>query len=217
MASYPVAFDVQRPEKFERTQVALRILIFIVLSILSIAGAVFSLLYLAVPIYAAVLISQKGPEAYLSERGGPMLNILRWYLAIYAYLALLTDRFPTEKPEEAIRFDITPGGSPTVGSALLRLIMSIPSAFVLAILGILGFIVWIIAAISVLIQENYSEGLWNFQLALNRWQARLLGYHASLVDPYPPFAIDTGPEEVTAGGGGQQAAPPPAPEDRTQA
>jgi hypothetical protein len=84
--------------------------------------------------------------------------------------------------------------------------MSIPSAFVLAILNIVGFIIWIIAAISVLIQENYAEGLYNFQLALNRWQARLLAYHASLVDDYPPFAIDTGPE-----GSHAVEAVPPAP------
>jgi hypothetical protein len=201
MASYPVAFDIQRPEKFDRAQVALRILVIFVLAIL--AGAiswVFGLVYLAIPIWAAILISQKGADNYLADRGGQMLTVLRWYMAVYAYMLLLTDRFPTERPEEAIRYEITPSGAPTVGSALLRLIMSIPSAFVLGILGIAGAVVWIIAAISVLIQENYSEGLWNFQLALSRWQARLLGYHSSLVGEYPPFAIDSGPEDAPAAG-----------------
>jgi hypothetical protein len=217
MAAYPVSFDVTRPEKFDRAQVVLRLLVLLILAIL--AGAVgwlLGLVYLAVPVYAAILISQKTAATYLAERGGSMTTFLRWYLAVYAYLDLLVDRFPTEKPEEVVRFEVTPGGSPTVGSSLLRLIMSIPSAFVLAILNIVGFIIWIIAAISVLIQENYAEGLYNFQLALNRWQARLLAYHASLVDDYPPFAIDTGPEGSTAEpvppappAGPEGTAPPP--------
>ena len=29
----------------------------------------------------------------------------------------------------------------------------------------------------------------------SRWQTRLLAYHASLVDRYPPFAFDSGPAE----------------------
>jgi len=216
MTAYPVAFDIQRPEKFDRVQVALRLAVLLVLAILAGAiGWIFGLLYLAIPIWAAILISQKGAETYLAERGGPMLTLLRWYLALYAYMFLLTDRFPTEKPEEAIRFEVAPSGSPTVGSALLRLIMSIPSAFVLGILGIVGFFIWIIAAVSVLIQESYSEGLWNFQLAISRWNARLLAYHASLVGEYPPFAVDTGPEEAPAAGADQP--PAPAPEGPTQA
>ena len=45
----------------------------------------------------------------------------------------------------------------------------------------------------VLIQESYPEGLYDFQCGVVRWQARLLVYHASLVDGYPPFAFDMGP------------------------
>jgi hypothetical protein len=76
----------------------------------------------------------------------------------------------------------------------MRLIYSIPSAIVLTILAIVAAVIWVIAVISILIQENYAEGLYNFQLGIMRWNARLLGYHASLVEQYPPFALDTGPE-----------------------
>jgi hypothetical protein len=51
--------------------------------------------------------------------------------------------------------------------------------------------------VMVLIQENYPDGLYNFQRGVLRWEARLLGYHASLVDQYPPFALDTGPEPAS--------------------
>jgi hypothetical protein len=129
-----------------------------------------------------------------------MTGWLRWLIAFYAYLGFLADRFPSERPEEIVRFEVKTAGTPTVGSALLRLIYSIPSAFVLAIIGIASAVIWLIAAVMILIQERYPEGLYNFQCGVLRWEARLLGYHASLVDRYPPFAIDTGPEpsEATA-------------------
>ena len=197
--AYPVTFDVDRPEKFERPQVFLRILVAVILSILGGAlGWIFSLVYLAVPVLAAIFISQKGPEKYLEEDGPRLAGWLRWVLAFYAYLGILTDRFPTEKPEEIVRFEVRTGGSPTVGSALLRLIYSIPSALVLAILSIVSAVIWVIAAIMVLVQENYPDGLYRFQLGILRWEARLLGYHASLVDAYPPFTLDTGAEPAPA-------------------
>ena len=207
MADYPVVFDVQRPEKFERPQMALRIVIGIIAYfILSWVGGI---LYLIFPAVAAVLTSQKGGEKYLEEDGPRVAGWIRWVVAIYAYLIVLVDKFPTEKPEEIVRFDVRTTGSPTVGSALLRLIYSIPSALVLGLLSIVGLVVLLIAVISVLINETYPEGLYNFQRGLLRWEARLLGYHASLVGEYPPFALDTGPE---SGGAPVSAAPPSAPE-----
>ncbi len=196
---YPVTFDVARPDKFERPHVFLRLLVVIILAILD--GAVtriLGLVYLVFPVLAAIFVSQRGAERYLEEEGPRMTRWLRWVLAVYAYLGMLTDRVPTEKPEEIVRYEVTTGGSPTVGSALLRLIYSIPSAFVLALLAIVSAVILLIAAVMVLIQENYPEGLYNFQRGILRWEARLLGYHASLVDQYPPFALDTEPEPEAA-------------------
>jgi Domain of unknown function (DUF4389) len=195
MTDYPVTFDVVRPEKFQRPHMVIRILVLVILSLLAGAiGWIFGLVYLIFPVMAAIYISQKGAEKFLEEDGPRMAGWLRWVIALYSYLAILTDRFPTEKPEEIVRFEVRNTGTPTVGSALLRLIFSIPSAFVLGLLSIVGGIVWIIAAIMVLIQENYPDGMYNFQRGLMRWEARLLGYHASLVDQYPPFALDMEPE-----------------------
>lgn len=195
MAVYPVVFNVSRPERFERPQVFLRIL---VLVILSIVGSVLWLIYLGVPVLAAIFISQKDGERYISEDAPRVTGWLRWIVAIFSYIAFLTDRFPTERPEQAVTFEVTPGGSPSAGSALLRLIYSIPSALALALLMIASAIVWIIAAVMVLIREDYSDSLYNFQEGVIRWEARLLAYHASLVEQYPPFSLETGPEPAPA-------------------
>ena len=197
--SYPVTFDVDRPEKFERPQVFLRILVAVILSILGGAlGWIFGLVYLGLPVVAAIFVWQKGGEKYLAEDGPRVTGWLRWIVAFYAYLGILTDRFPTEKPEEIVQFEVQTSGTPTVGSALLRLIYSIPSALVLSILAIVSAVIWVIAAVMVLVQEDYPDGLYNFQRGILRWEARLLGYHASLVEQYPPFALDMEPEPAPA-------------------
>ncbi len=199
MAVYPASFDIARPDKFQRPHIVIRILVLIILSLVgSVAGLLFGLVYLVLPVLAAAFVSQRGAQRFLDEDGPRITGWLRWLIALYAYLAILTDRFPTEKPEEIVRFSVQKGGSPSVGSALLRLIYSIPSAFVLALLGIVSTIIWLIAAVFVLVQESYPEGLYDFQRGVVRWEARLLAYHASLVDQYPPFALDAGAEPSPA-------------------
>jgi Domain of unknown function (DUF4389) len=200
MMDYGVAFDTKPPEAFDRAQVFLRILILVILSILAGAvGWIMGLVYLAVPVLAAILISQKGPERYLAESGNDMTKWLGFIVRFYAYLSLLTDDFPTSDAAQAsVRFDVTPTGTPSAGNALLRLILAIPSGLVLALLWIIGFVLLAIAAISVLLSESYPSGIYNFLRGLNRWEARLLVYLASLVDAYPPFALDTGALEEAA-------------------
>ncbi len=198
-ADYPVTFGIDRPEKFQRPQVFLRVLVLIILSIVgNVVGLLFGLVYLILPVLAAIFISRKGSERFMEEDGPKMTGWLRWLIALYAYLAFLTDRFPSGGPEEIVRFEVKTEGTPTVGSALLRLVYSIPSAFVLAIIGIASAVIWLIAAVMILIRERYPQGLYNFQCGVLPWEARLLTYHASLVGRYPPFAIDTGPKAPQA-------------------
>jgi hypothetical protein len=193
MADYPVTFSVIRPEKFERPQLFLRIIVYFIFSFVG------GFLYLGFPVLAAIWISQKGSQKFLEEDGPRITGWLRWIIGLYAYLYILTDRFPSDSPDDTVRFDLQVGGNPTLGSALLRLIYSIPSAIILGVLSWVSAIVWVIAAVQILLQEKYSDGLYDFQCGVVRWNARLLGYHASLVEPYPPFAFDTGAAPATAG------------------
>ena len=190
MADYPVIFEVTRPAKFERPQVLIRIVAYFLLSL------VMSLVYWALPIVAAIWVSQKGSQRYLEEDGPKVTGWLRWTTALSAYVYLLTDRFPSYE-DVSVRYDVQPMGTPSIGSALLRLITSIPSLIVFTILNWVATIIWFIAAVMVLIQETYPEGLYDFQCGVVRWQARLLAYHASLVGAYPPFSFDTGPQSAS--------------------
>jgi Domain of unknown function (DUF4389) len=186
--AFPVTFDVERPPVFQRAHVFLRVGLLVVIGWI---GHPLGLLWLGLPLVAAILVSQKGGQRYLDENGPTATRVLNWILDLVAYLALLTDQLPG-RAEHPVRFQVERAGTPTVGSALLRILYAIPNLIVLAILTFVGAIVWVIAAILVLINENYPESMWRFLLGLARWEAYLLAYLASLVDRYPPFALETG-------------------------
>jgi Domain of unknown function (DUF4389) len=185
--SYPVAFDVDRPPSFGRVYILLRLALLLVLGWIS---HPYGLLWLGIPVVAAILVSQKGGQQYLDENGPTVTRVLGWIVAVLAYLALLTDRLPGGD-EPSVRFEVERSGSPTVGSALLRIVYAIPSLIVLAILGFVGAIVWVIAVVFVLVNERYPESLWRFQCGIVRWAASVFAYLASLVDRYPPFKLQT--------------------------
>ena len=188
MAS-PVSLDVERPPVLERAHVLLRVGLLVVVGWI---GHPLGLLWLGLPVVSAILVSQKGGKRYLDEDGPVVTRVLGWILAVTAYVALLTDRLPG-RGEQPVRFRVERSGAPTVGSALLRILYAIPSLIVLAILTFVGAIVWVIAAVLVLVGETYPDSLWRFLLGIVRWEACLVAYLASLVDRYPPFALDTGP------------------------
>ena len=205
MAAYPVIFDINKPEQFDRMQIVIRILIVVILSILGIFGLISGLIWLGIPVLAAILISQKGAERYHAEADQDIKKWLGYIVGAYAYLGLLTDKLPNEPVNQVLRFEVRPTGTPSVGQALLRIILGIPHAIVLAILGIVAAILIVVAAIMILIQESYPEGIYSFLRGYMRWYVRVLGYMASLVDEYPPFSLDTGNETM------EQLPPAPAP------
>ena len=190
--SYPATFDIQMPKEFDKAQVVLRILIVLVLVLLQIGNFLLAGAYLFLPIVAAVMISQNGPQQYLDEAQAGPVKWLRYIMMIYAYMALATDKLPTEDPEEVVQLNVTATGSPSVGQALLRIILAIPHAIVLGLIGIAFFVVWIVAAVSIFMNGSYPQWAADFIRGYLRWNARLLAYMASLVDEYPPFSFSNG-------------------------
>jgi hypothetical protein len=186
--AFPVTLDVERRPVFQRSHVFLRVALLVVIGWV---GHPIGLLWLGLPVVAAILVSQKGGQRFQDEDGPTVTRVLNWILDLVAYLALLTDQLPG-RGEHPVRFQVDRLGSPTVGSALLRILYSIPSLIVLAILTFVGAIVWMIAVVLVLVDEKYPESLWRFLLGIVRWEACLLAYLASLVDRYPPFTLETG-------------------------
>jgi hypothetical protein len=195
VVSYPVTFEVvDRPLRFQRRHVFLRLLILLLASLLFAFAWFIALVYVAVPVLAAGFVSRDG-ERFLDEGAPRMARGLAWIVAFDAYLTLLTDRLPSEEPGDVVRYEVRFSGEPSVKAALLRLLYSIPSGLVLAALGVAAALTGIVAGIMVLAGQDYPDALYRFHLGVVRWGARLLAYHAALVGRYPPFALDmrTGP------------------------
>jgi hypothetical protein len=189
-SNYPVQIDVTSPPHFDRIQLLLRIAIGILLGWLGVtAGWLVCLLFGALPLIAAIAISSER-VAYLKEVAPPIWSALDWLLRLSAYMLLLVDRFPTDEAR-SVMTEIRYSGQPTVGSALARLITSIPSGFVLMLLWFVSSVLWVVAALAVLLGLSMPRSILAFQRGVLRWNARLVAYHASFVVEYPPWSFDT--------------------------
>ena len=188
--AYPVEFNVTRstasPNKF-RLATGLWIALVVVLwyfEFYELVGGALIGAFLALPILAAGLIRQKGGEKYQAEaHQGP----IKWIGQAMVLLNVLP--FASNGVLE-----VRTSGTPTAGSALLRIILVFPHAIVLGLLGIYIVFIQTIASIATLISGSYPEWAAKFARGYLRWTARVLVYMASLVEEYPPFSFDTGDE-----------------------
>jgi len=195
MTDYPVQLEVTPPAHFARIQLLLRIAFAVVLGFLGITNRwLAGLVFFGLPVFAAIMVSAYGAVRYHQDIGPRMWRVVAWLFELSAYMMILVDRFPVGHDAQ-VRLHLRTTGTPTIGSSLMRLLTSLPSAFVLCLLGIVSGIVTILSAILVLVGAPIPSGCLGFQRGVLRWQARLLAYHASLVEESPPFTVDT--EEAT--------------------
>lgn len=194
-----VHLTVRSPGTFSRLHLLVRALLMVVVSVVAGShGWPGMLLYFGLPALSAVLISEHGDQRFLSSDAKVYVRALTWLLGFYGYLGLLTDRFPTLGGEGAVQVDIAPTGSPTTGSAAMRFFTSIPAAIAMSLLGLVGLVVWWIAAIMVLINQRYPVSLFEFQAGVLRYHARFLAWHASLVDTYPASMAEHPSDSMTS-------------------
>jgi len=184
--------EVTSPPRFERVQLLVRLLLAMVLGVFGITvGWVAFVLYLTLPLIAAITISTIGTERFQRETAPRIRDGLTWLLQLSAFTMLLTDRFPSGTRPDA-RIELPIEGRPTTTTALMRLLSSLPNAFVLFVLSVVSGVLWIIGAFAILFTNTMPSGILGFQRGLLRWQARLVAYHASLTDDHPPYTMDTG-------------------------
>lgn len=79
----------------------------------------------------------------------------------------------------------------------IKWILAIPHLIILYILGLLLYIVVIIASFAILFTGKYPRGLFDFAVGIGRWSANVYAYIFLMRDEYPPFSMDTGAYPVT--------------------
>ena len=120
-------------------------------------------------------------------------ELARFESRIGAYLALLTDQYPSTVEEQAIHLEID---YPEVKRDLNRWLplvkwfLAIPHYFVLGFLFLLTFFAVILAWFAILFTGRYPRGLFDFVVGVGRWGLRVEAYAFLLVtDQYPPFRL----------------------------
>jgi hypothetical protein len=182
MTTHPVQLRVDPPARLQRVHVLIRLVLLVALGMLG-WSSLYWLLYLSLPALAAMLIASAGGERYLAEDAPRFSRALHWLAAAYAYLWMLTDALPDR--EGSVELTIASGGEPTAGSALSRLVTSLPALLLLALLSFAASVLWLVQAIVVLVRARPSTSLADFLELTLRYQFRLAAWHLSLVDRYP--------------------------------
>lgn len=121
-------------------------------------------------------------------------ELARFSARVGAYLALLTDRYPSTVDEQAVHLDID---YPDVEQDLNRWLplvkwfLAIPHYIVLVVLFIGAILAVVVAWFAILFTGRYPRGLFNYLVGVGRWSLRVQAYAFLLVtDRYPPFSLD---------------------------
>jgi hypothetical protein len=121
------------------------------------------------------------------------LELTRFSTRIGAYVALLTDEYPSTVEHQRIHLDLDyPEAERDLkrGMPLVKWFLAIPHFIVLFALSIAAFFVIVIAWFAILFTGRYPRALFDFVVGVNRWWLRVDAYAFLLVtDRYPPFSL----------------------------
>ena len=122
------------------------------------------------------------------------LELARFGARLGAYLALLTDQYPSTVEEQSVHLDLDyPDAERDLNRwlPLVKWFLAIPHFFVLIFLTAGAFFVVVFAWFAILFTGRYPRGLFDYVVGVGRWWLRVEAYAFLLVtDRYPPFSLD---------------------------
>jgi hypothetical protein len=216
LAEYPARLQIDYPEKLDRLTSFFRLIwiipIGIIFGLISSAGETVTrtttvnqagdviatasrssgglVLGLAVATALMILFRQRYPRWWFDFAR----ELTRFGARVSAYLALLTDKYPSTVEEQAVHLDIDyPENVPTDLNRwypLFKWLFAIPHYIILFFLFVGAFFAVIFAWFAVLFTGTYPKGLFDFVVGVGRWNLRVAAYAFLLVtDRYPPFSL----------------------------
>lgn len=140
------------------------------------------------PTLLMILCRKKYPKWWFDWN----LAVTRFSTRVSAYLALMTDVYPSTDEEQSVHLDIDYPDAQKLsrGLPIVKWIMAIPHYIVLFFLFIAVEVVVIIAWFAILFTSRYPRQLFDFVVDVYRWSLRVAAYAFILVtDKYPPFSL----------------------------
>jgi membrane protein YdbS with pleckstrin-like domain len=123
-------------------------------------------------------------------------ELTRFGARVSAYMALLTDRYPSTVEEQSIHLEIEyPDVERDLNRwlPLVKWLLAIPHYVVLAFLWIGAVIAIVVAWFAILVTGRYPKPLFDYVVGVSRWTLRVAAYAFLLVtDRYPPFSLSEG-------------------------
>lgn len=117
----------------------------------------------------------------------------RFSARVGAYLALLTDGYPSTTDEQAVHLEVDyPDVERDLNRwlPLVKWLLAIPHYIVLFFLVVGAVLAVLIAWFAILFTGRYPRGLFDYVVGVGRWALRVEAYAFLLVtDVYPPFSL----------------------------
>jgi hypothetical protein len=204
---YAARLEVDYPEKLGRLTTFLRLIwiipIAIILALIITAGGTVTVNEagevisrtgglssgLAVATAFMILFRKRYPRWWFDF----VRELIRFEGRVFAYLVLLTDRYPSTVDEQAVHMEVD---YPDVESdlnrwlPLVKWLLALPHYIVLALLFLLTVLAVVAAWFCILLTGRYPRALFDFVVGVWRWALRVGAYAFLLVtDRYPPFSL----------------------------
>jgi hypothetical protein len=110
-----------------------------------------------------------------------------------AYLALLTDRYPSTVDEQSVHLEIDyPDVERDLNRwlPLVKWLLAVPHYVILVPLWVGAALGIVIAWFAILVTGRYPQALFDYVVGVGRWSLRVSAYAFLLVtDRYPPFSL----------------------------
>jgi hypothetical protein len=206
--AYAARLDVDHADSYDRVSTLFRVLLVIPI------GIVYGVLTAG----ATQTVYEQGREAVTTSTGGIVSGLFgatllmivfrqrypRWWFdfalelnrfgaRICAYLALLTDDYPSTVEEQRVHLDLDyPDAEHDLNRwlPLVKWLLAVPHFVVLFFLGVGAVGAVVVAWFAILFTGRYPRGLFDYVVGVGRWALRVQAYaFLLLTDQYPPFSL----------------------------